>query len=275
VTTRVTGRGAVMPYTRIFGDANPGPPNHWIIQHRRGLLLLESRHEDNPTLYDDAGGSPAGQKTLAILDALTGVRKERLRFGRWVQAEGVVYEDFDSAVHLIDRFEIPAHWRRFRSVDFGYTNPFSCSWYAMDDDGRLFRYRQIYHTKRLVEDHATGRAKDEDGKITSPGIVALSRRRADRGDGLRPRRRGPGDAGALRHPTLAAFKAITPGIEAVASRLRKAGDGKPRLFFLRTRLVERDEELAAAAQADVYRRRVAGLRLPQGAGRQAGERGAA
>jgi hypothetical protein len=47
--TRTTGRGAVMPYTRMFGDANPGPPNHWIIQRRDEgkLRLIESRHEDS------------------------------------------------------------------------------------------------------------------------------------------------------------------------------------------------------------------------------------
>jgi hypothetical protein len=96
--TRTTGRGAVMPYTRMLGDANPGPPNHWIIQRRdAGLMrVLESRHEDNPTLYDDAGRiTPQGTKSLAILDALTGVRKQRLRFGKWAAAEGAVYENFD------------------------------------------------------------------------------------------------------------------------------------------------------------------------------------
>lgn len=243
LTTRCTGRGAVMPYTRIFGDCNPGPPEHWI-KHRAGMLFLESRHEDNPTLYDDAGNqTPQGSRTMAILDALTGVRKERLRHGRWVQAEGVVWEDFDPHIHVIKRFEIPKHWRRFRVVDFGFTNPFVCQWWAMDDDGRLYRYREIYHTKRLVEDHATG-VKDEAGKVTQPGIVALSadERIEETICDHDAEDRATLDRYGIR--TIPAFKAVTSGIESVASRLRKAGDGKPRLFFLEDSLVEQDEELA-------------------------------
>jgi hypothetical protein len=44
----------------------------------------------------------------------------------------------------------------------------------------------------------------------------------------------------LRMMTWAAKKDKSPGIQAVASRLKKAGDGRPRLFLLRDALVERD-----------------------------------
>jgi phage terminase large subunit len=45
--------------------------------------------------------------------------------------------------------------------------------------------------------------------------------------------------------TTAAKKTISDGIQAVASRLKPAGDGKPRLYFLRDSLVERDRDLSA------------------------------
>lgn len=45
--------------------------------------------------------------------------------------------------------------------------------------------------------------------------------------------------------TIPAKKDVSPGIQAVQKRLRKAGDGRPRLFVLRGALVERDEALAA------------------------------
>ena len=57
-------------------------------------------------------------------------------------------------MHLIDRFAIPWAWPRYWSIDFGYTNPFVCQFSAQDPDGRLYRYREIYRSKRLVEDHA-------------------------------------------------------------------------------------------------------------------------
>jgi phage terminase large subunit len=46
--------------------------------------------------------------------------------------------------------------------------------------------------------------------------------------------------------TLAAHKAVSPGIQAVASRLKVAGDGRPRLFLLRDALDERDPLLVEA-----------------------------
>lgn len=46
--------------------------------------------------------------------------------------------------HVIGPFKIPKEWRRFRSFDFGYAKPFSVGWWAMDFDGRLYRYRELY-----------------------------------------------------------------------------------------------------------------------------------
>jgi len=231
LTTRCTGRGAVMPYTRMFGDANPGPPSHWI-KTRQGLRLLESRHEDNPTLFDEAGNiTPQGVRSLAILDSLTGSRYQRLRLGKWVQAEGAVYEAFDRALHIKRRpFEIPREWRRIRSIDFGYTNPFCCQWWAIDPDGRMYLYREIYQTQRLVAD-------------LTKQIIALSGNEhyeatiADHDAEDRATMKAAGIQ------TVAAWKSVSPGIQAVQQRLKVAGDNKARIFLLEGALVEPDQEL--------------------------------
>jgi phage terminase large subunit len=233
LSTRVTGRGTVTSTPMIFGDCNPGPPKHWI-RTRPSLRVLESRHEDNPTLYTDDGQiTPQGVRTISVLDKLTGVRFQRLRLGKWVAAEGVVYERFDRAVHVIPRFEIPASWRRLRVVDFGFTNPFVCQWWAIDGDGRAFRYREIYKTQRIVEDHARDIVRLSKGEQIEETIADH-----DAEDRATLERHGVS--------TIAAEKEITPGIQEVQARLSAAGDGKPRIFFLEDSLVERDEELAAA-----------------------------
>ena len=46
--------------------------------------------------------------------------------------------------------------------------------------------------------------------------------------------------------TTNADKNVKDGIETVQRRLRPAGDGRPRVYFLRTALVERDESLEEA-----------------------------
>ncbi len=78
-------------------DTNPGAPMHWLKQrcdHARARLIF-CRHEDNPILYDHEKQewTPRGIEYLAKLDALTGARKERLRNGKWTQAEDVIYDN--------------------------------------------------------------------------------------------------------------------------------------------------------------------------------------
>lgn len=234
LTTRL--RNGVMPFQQIIADTNPDAPTHWIkAREARGALVVhESRHEDNPTLFRSDGTlTPFGTTYISRLDALTGVRHDRLRKGKWVQAEGVVYPGFDRAIHLIDPFPIPDTWRRVRSIDFGYTNPFCCQWWAIDHDGRMYLYRELYHTRRTVKVHAEA--------IRRLGIgekIAYTVADHDAEDRATLRE--------CRIPTLAAKKDRRRGIQAVEERIKVQGDGKPRLFVFRNALVERDEALAEA-----------------------------
>jgi phage terminase large subunit len=59
-------------------------------------------------------------------------------------------------------------------------------------------------------------------------------------------------------PTLPAHKAVKPGIEAVQKRLRKAGDGRPRLFIHRGCTVARDPRLVEAKKPASTAEEVAG-----------------
>jgi hypothetical protein len=224
LTTR--NRNGVMPYQQLIGDCNPDRPTHWLNQraNRGGLARLLSRHEDNPAVT---------LEYLATLDKLTGARKKRLRHGIWAAVEGAVYDQYDAAVHLLDRFPIPAEWRRYRVIDFGYTNPFVCQWWAEDGDGRLYRYREIYRTQRLVEDHAADIVRLSGNERYEATI-------ADHDAEDRATLHARGIA------TVPAYKAVSVGIQGVQARLAKAGDGRPRLFLLRDSLVETDPRLVEA-----------------------------
>ena len=45
---------------------------------------------------------------------------------------------------MIEPFDIPPGWKIYRSYDFGYSKPFSCAWWAVDYDGRLYRILELY-----------------------------------------------------------------------------------------------------------------------------------
>lgn len=234
-TFEMRNRNFVIPHQQIIADTNPGHPQHFLKQmaDRGALRFLNSFHKDNPAYWDLATGdwTERGRKyVLGNLGRLTGVRKARYVDNKWVIAEGAVYDEFSDAIHVIDRFDIPKEWRRFRSIDFGFTNPFTCAWYAMDEDGRLYLYREIYMSQRTVADHA------KQIKALSEGErIEFTVADHDAEDRATLKQNGI--------PTIAAEKAISAGIQEMKNRLRIAGDGKPRLMYLRNSLVELDENL--------------------------------
>ena len=235
ITTRL--RNGVIPHQQLIADCNPDTDIHWLNQRciAGKTTRLLSRHEDNPYLWDASNQrwTEVGAPYIAILDNLSGVRHKRLRLGLWVASEGQVYESWDRAKHMIDRFDIPDDWPRFWVIDFGFVHPFVWQWWAQDPDGRLIRYREIYMTGRLVEDHARlGLELSEDEP--RPLAVITDHDAEDRATFERK----------TRMRTTAAKKSITDGIQAVASRLKLVND-KPRIMYMRDSLVETDRSLAA------------------------------
>lgn len=154
-------------FQQLIMDCNPAGDKHWLkLRCNDGTCkLIESRHEDNPRLFDDDGNvTEKGAAYIAILDNLTGVRYKRLRLGLWVSAEGIVYEEFDPAVHVLpwsydddgNRLPLPEEWPRYWAIDFGYRHPFVLKCYAHDtEEDVLYMYREIHMTQRLVEEHAS------------------------------------------------------------------------------------------------------------------------
>lgn len=253
-------RNGILSWQQQIAACNPGHPTHWIKQRCGGpsMRMLVSRHRDNPAYFNEDGTlTPAGVDYMAKLDALTGVRRLRLRDGIWASAEGLIYEGWDEAIHLVDPFPIPASWTRWWTVDFGFTNPFVLQCWAEDPDGRLWLYREIYRTKTLVEDHARhilrlvrrctecckAKASDHDCQTCKQCVLEWTE--------PRPRAvicdHDAEDRATLeRHlgmSTSPAKKTVSDGIQALQARLKVAGDGKPRFFILRDARVDKDAAL--------------------------------
>lgn len=218
-------RNGVMPYQQLIADCNPSFPKHWLNQRALAdkMTRILSRHIDNPTVT---------QSYLATLDALSGARKLRLRDGKWAAQDGLVYPEFDATIHVLDRFVIPASWPRFRVIDFGFTNPFVCQWWAIDNDGRIYLYREIYMSGRTLKEHGPTILTHSAGESIVTTI-------ADPEDA-----QGRAELAQMGIPTAAADKAVILGIQDVKEYLKLAGDKKPRMYFLRDSVVEIDQRLA-------------------------------
>lgn len=79
--------------------------------------------------------------------------REALLYGKWDAFEGQAFPEFTNdpehyhdgiGTHVIDPFDIPLHWPRYVSFDHGYTRPFSFGVWAVDEDGRVYRYKELY-----------------------------------------------------------------------------------------------------------------------------------
>lgn len=236
-------RLGTMPYQQLRMCTNPGAPTHHLKASADAgtLQILYSQHEDNPRMFRGGKWTAYGQRYLKRLDALTGVRYDRLRRGLWVAAEGLVFSDWDEAVHLVDRFDPPASWRRVWSIDFGFTNPTVVQFWAIDPDGRAWMYREYYHTQKTVDQVAKAvlRTVTDDGtkhgKWLEPKPSAIICDHDAEGRVVFSRHIGL--------PTRAADKRVKIGVDTTLVRMRKAGDGRPRLYIMRDCLIAIDHDL--------------------------------
>lgn len=240
LTTRL--RNNRLPFHQIAADCNPAYPQHWLNLRFKSKpadgstrVRLLSRHEDNPALYDRRRKrwTPFGRDYLNRLENLTGPRYLRLRKGIWAAAEGLVYPEFDRAVHVkpqSDFAPIPADWFLFWSVDFGIIHPFVATLWAIDPMGRLIRVREVYRTGKTVDENADAMLKI--CPLKRAHIAVCDHQLQER---LILERMG--------FATIPADKSVTAGINEVKERLRVRADGLPGLIFLEDGLFERDPSL--------------------------------
>lgn len=114
---------------KIFATTNPDSPYHWV---KRDLLT------DNPdvrswkfTLEDNPQLSLEEAKYLSR--QYKGMWFQRFIEGRWVQAEGAIYDFFDPAIHVIDHPPGQAEYYVV-GVDYGTTNPCAFSLVGVNRD---------------------------------------------------------------------------------------------------------------------------------------------
>lgn len=124
-----------------------GPPNEAHMVGQTDRIFIPSRITDNLALLES---DPDYIKRLENLDGDT---KRALLEGCWDLEDGRFFDEFKRDVHVCIPFEIPAHWRRYRTIDYGL-DMLACYWIAIDDRGRAFVYRELYESGLIVSEAA-------------------------------------------------------------------------------------------------------------------------
>lgn len=134
--------------TKFVGASNPGGIGHdWVKQlFIKRQFPSEEREKDQ---FHFIKALPTDNKYLpesyyTTLDSLPEKLRKAYRDGNWDVFEGMFFIEWDNEQHIVTPFTIPPNYKRFRAYDHGRENPASCGWYALDYDGRLFKYREFY-----------------------------------------------------------------------------------------------------------------------------------
>jgi len=133
-----------IPNKRIRCTANPGGPGHQaVMEHFQldkypgGYHLIQDARSGMlrcfiPSFAEDNQLGLA--KDPQYLNRLEAVGNEELveawKHGRWDMIAGAYFKD---RLFVCEPFEIPKHWMRFRSLDWGSAKPFSVGWYAVSE----------------------------------------------------------------------------------------------------------------------------------------------
>ena len=161
LSQRVFDKNGNEAVPKLLLDCNPRGPRHWLysvgVKHvdpesGRTLPNAEIWKRVHWSAYDNQEN--LSKEYLEELENLPEIQKQRMLHGKWVSAEGQVYSDFREEIHVVSPFRISDDWTKIRSIDFGFTNPFVCLWGAVDHDGKLYIYRELYKAGVLTSVHA-------------------------------------------------------------------------------------------------------------------------
>ncbi|MCD6291385.1 MAG: terminase [Anaerolineae bacterium] len=80
--------------------------------------------------------------------------------GQFARPAGLIYEDFDEDVHLVDPFELPAEWPRYVGIDFGAIHT-ALVWIAEDvRRSAYYVYRESLKGGRTTRQHVQEALQD-------------------------------------------------------------------------------------------------------------------
>jgi hypothetical protein len=202
-----------IPVLGIRSGTNPGGPGHGAVKARyieptnyganvvtdirnRTVRFIPSKLSDNPHVNPEYAQD---------LQALDGKLRSAFLDGDWDVFAGMMFPELKRDRHVIEPIALPASWRRYNGIDWGFSAPWAVLWAAVDEDGRVWVYREIYQrgigeneqAKQILAAEADGehvavRYADDAMWATRGDAKPISSVYADNGVHLSPAGKGAG-----------------------------------------------------------------------------------
>lgn len=147
---------------RMYLTCNPGGVGHrWVKR-----LFIDKQYRNDPsdpernenpedytfifaTVEDNQFLLKSSPRYLQQLANLPEDLRRAHRYGDWDALGGNFFKEFSEDTHCVKPFKIPEHWPRYRSFDYGL-DMFACFWWAVDEDGRSWCYREFERSDLIV-----------------------------------------------------------------------------------------------------------------------------
>ena len=140
--------------SKLWFNCNPEGPEHWFYKEwilkakEKNALRIHFELTDNPSLDESIR-----QRYMAMY---SGVFYERYILGKWVMAEGLVYDMFSREKYVIDSppEDMVNRGDWYISIDYGTMNPFSAGLWCVYG-GKAVRVREYYYSGRTEKSQKT------------------------------------------------------------------------------------------------------------------------
>lgn len=210
---------------------DPAPNGFKIIYDENGLdrVFIPSKLRDNPALTNSDPGYVNRLRASGSAELVRAWLE-----GDWDVVEGAFFDCWSSERHVVRPLELPKHWTRFTSFDWGSARPFCVLWFAVSDGtlsqfptNALVVYREWYGSS----------APNVGLKMPSAEIAAGILAREDKGESISYRVADPACWKAEDGPSIAEKMAIAKVRMNPADNSRLTGSDQ-----VRARLLGEDDQ---------------------------------
>ena len=137
----------------IFGTMTPLKGLTWVYneiylnEHNdENVWSIQMEWADNPYLLEG--------EIEQMSQSISKEELESRRYGKFMQCGGLVYNNFDENINVIEPFAFPKEWQDNISIDPGLNNPLSAHFYARDYDGNVYVVAEHFEKGKDVDWHA-------------------------------------------------------------------------------------------------------------------------
>src|SRR5210317_2339576 len=129
--------------------------------------FIPAKLQDNPYLMQT-------DDYYAMLASLPDIQRKQFLDGDWDAYEDSAFPEFSKTTHVVEPFEIPKGWYKFRAADWGYSSPACVLWFAVDYNNNLWLYRELYTSKITADVFARKVIELESGEYIQYGVLDSS-----------------------------------------------------------------------------------------------------